>query len=95
MPVLPTALEPRSETFRANEAAMRALVADLRDQSAAIALGGDEASRRRHEGRGKLLARSLVRTEGEEFLELIHDQKDGATAGGLLGQPAETTRLGG
>jgi len=46
MPVLSTALEPRSETFRANAAAMRALVADLRDKSAAIALGGEEASRR-------------------------------------------------
>jgi 3-methylcrotonyl-CoA carboxylase beta subunit len=73
MPVLPTALEPRSETFRANEAAMRALVADLRDNSAAIALGGDEASRRRHEGRGKLLARERVRLlldPGSPFLEL-------------------------
>src|SRR5215210_5634723 len=73
MPVLPTALEPRSETFRANATAMGALVADLRDKSAAIALGGDEASRRRHEGRGKLPARERIRLlldPGSSFLEL-------------------------
>ena len=57
MPVIPSALDPRSAGFRANEQAMRALVADLRDKSATIALGGDEASRQRHLGRGKLLAR--------------------------------------
>lgn len=39
MPVLPTALEPRSEAFRANAAAMRALVDDLHEKSAATALG--------------------------------------------------------
>src|SRR6187397_296877 len=73
MPVLSTALEPRSETFRANAAAMRALVADLREKSAAIALGGDEASRCRHESRGKLLARERIRLlldPGSPFLEL-------------------------
>jgi 3-methylcrotonyl-CoA carboxylase beta subunit len=73
MPVLSTTLEPRSETFRANAAAMRALVEDLRDKSAAIALGGDEASRRRHEGRGKLLPRERIRLlldPGSPFLEL-------------------------
>ena len=52
---------------------MRALVADLRDKTAAIALGGDEASRKRHEGRGKLLARERIRLlldPGSPFLEL-------------------------
>src|ERR1700761_196358 len=73
MPVIPTALDPRSDSFRANEQAMRGLVADLRDKSAAIALGGDEASRRRHEGRGKLLPRERIRLlldPGSPFLEL-------------------------
>src|SRR6187399_877425 len=73
MPVLPTALEPRSDTFHANAGAMRALVADLREKSAAIGLGGDEASRQRHEGRGKLLARERIRLlldPGSPFLEL-------------------------
>ncbi|HLY46555.1 MAG TPA: carboxyl transferase domain-containing protein [Stellaceae bacterium] len=73
MPVLPTALDRRSDSFRANDAAMRALVNDLRDQSAAIALGGDAASRQRHQGRGKLLARERIRLlldPGSPFLEL-------------------------
>jgi len=73
MPVLPTALDRRSDAFRANAEAMRALVQDLRDKSAAIAKGGEEASRRRHQGRGKLLARERVRLlidPGSPFLEL-------------------------
>src|SRR5579862_8933804 len=73
MPVIPTALDRRSDNFRGNDAAMRALVADLRDKSAAIALGGDAASRRRHEGRGKLLVRERIRRlldPGSPFLEL-------------------------
>src|SRR5436853_6563432 len=73
MPALPTALDRRSDAFRANEAAMRALVEDLRDKSAAIGEGGDEASRKRHQGRGKLLARERVRLlidPGSPFLEL-------------------------
>jgi 3-methylcrotonyl-CoA carboxylase beta subunit len=73
MPVIPTALEPRSDTFRANAAAMQTLVADLRAKSAVIAAGGDAASRRRHEGRGKLLARERIRLlldPGSAFLEL-------------------------
>ena len=39
MAVIQTALDPRSVSFRANAEAMRALVADLRDKTAAIALG--------------------------------------------------------
>ena len=41
MTVLTTALDRRSEAFRGNMAAMRALVADLREKSATIALGGE------------------------------------------------------
>src|SRR5579864_5176280 len=73
MPVIPTALDPRSDIFRANEAAMRAVVQDLRDKTAEISLGGDEASRTRHQGRGKLLARERIRLlldPGSPFLEL-------------------------
>src|SRR5439155_24152172 len=73
MPVLPTALDRRSDAFRANAEAMRALVRDLRDKSAAIGEGGDAASRKRHQGRGKLLARERVRLlidPGSPFLEL-------------------------
>src|SRR5205809_1641903 len=73
MPVLPSSLDRRSDAFRANAEAMRALVQDLRDKSAAIGEGGDEASRKRHQGRGKLLARERVRLlidPGSPFLEL-------------------------
>src|SRR5215207_7127524 len=92
MPVLPTALEPRSETFRANATAMRAVVADLRQKTAAIVLGGDEASRQRHEGRGKLLARERLRLlldPGSPFLELsafaAYQMYDGAVpAAGIV-----------
>src|SRR5437879_8037505 len=73
MTVLPTSLDRRSEGFRGNMAAMQALVADLREKSAMIAAGGDEASRRRHQGRGKLLARERIRLlldPGSPFLEL-------------------------
>jgi 3-methylcrotonyl-CoA carboxylase beta subunit len=73
MPVIRSALDHRSDAFRANAAAMRALVLDLRRKSAAIGDGGDEASRKRHQGRGKLLARERVRLlldPGSPFLEL-------------------------
>src|ERR1700680_2159620 len=92
MTVLPTALDRRSEAFRGNRAAMRALVADLREKSAMIALGGDEASRKRHQGRGKLLARERIRLlldPGSPFLELsafaAYQMYDGAVpAAGIV-----------
>src|SRR5689334_2856032 len=52
---------------------MRTLVADLRDKTATIAMGGDEAARKRHQSRGKLLARERIRLlldPGSPFLEL-------------------------
>src|SRR5437899_5467039 len=92
MPVIPTSLDRRSEAFCGNAAAMRVLVADLRDKSAMIALGGDEASRKRHEGRGKLLARERIRLlldPGSPFLELSafagYQMYDGAVpAAGII-----------
>src|SRR5690242_7035482 len=92
MAVIKTALDPRSASFRANAEAMRALVADLREETAAIALGGDEASRKRHEGRGKLLARERIRLlldPGSPFLELsafaAYQMYDGAVpAAGIV-----------
>src|SRR3979490_3054980 len=92
MPVLPSSLDRRSEAFRANDKAMRAVVEDLRDRSATIALGGDEASRRRHQGRGKLLARERIRLlldPGSPFLELsafaAYQMYDGAVpAAGIV-----------
>ena len=72
MTTLTSSLDPRSEAFRANAAAMRTVVDELRAETERISLGGDEASRRRHLGRGKLLARERVRTlldPGSPFLE--------------------------
>jgi 3-methylcrotonyl-CoA carboxylase beta subunit len=92
MPVIPSTLDRRSDGFHANDAAMRGLVADLRDKTAAIAEGGDEPSRRRHLGRGKLLARERIRLlldPGSPFLELsafaAYDMYDGAVpAAGIV-----------
>src|SRR3954465_11208050 len=92
MPVIPSSLDRRSEAFRANDEAMRALVAELREKSATIALGGDEASRKRHLSRGKLLARERIRLlldPGSPFLELsafaAYQMYDGAVpAAGIV-----------
>ncbi|MBM3487351.1 MAG: methylcrotonoyl-CoA carboxylase [Alphaproteobacteria bacterium] len=73
MSVIPSAIDPRSEAFRDNARAMAALIADLRAKVAAIAQGGDEAARARHEARGKLLVRERIRRlldDGAPFLEL-------------------------
>jgi 3-methylcrotonyl-CoA carboxylase beta subunit len=83
---LTTSLDPRSEGFRANAAAMRTVVDDLRAKTETIALGGDEASRQRHIGRGKLLARERVRTlldPGSPFLELSEFAAYGMYDGGV------------
>ena len=60
MPTLATKLNARSEEFRANAAAMRALVEDLNAKLAQIALGGGEGPRAKHLARGKLLPRERV-----------------------------------
>ncbi|MBO0731730.1 MAG: acyl-CoA carboxylase subunit beta [Acidimicrobiaceae bacterium] len=72
-PVLRSACDPSSEAFARNDAAHRALVADLREKLALTALGGPEASRERHVARGKLLPRERVHQlldPGSPFLEL-------------------------
>ncbi|MEM6946821.1 MAG: carboxyl transferase domain-containing protein [Pseudomonadota bacterium] len=60
MPVLNSKIVVGSEAFAANARAMEDLVADLRQRTAAAALGGPEASRKRHVDRGKLLPRDRV-----------------------------------
>jgi 3-methylcrotonyl-CoA carboxylase beta subunit len=70
---LSSELDPRSDAFRANAAAMDAIVADLKAKVAAVALGGGEASRTRHVARGKLLPRDRIEAlfdPGTPFLEL-------------------------
>ncbi len=73
MSAIRTAVDLRSDAARANDEAMRALVADLRAKVHAIKLGGGEAARAKHTARGKLLPRERVRMlldVGSPFLEL-------------------------
>jgi 3-methylcrotonyl-CoA carboxylase beta subunit len=70
---LVTAIDRNSETFRANAARNRELALELRERTAAAALGGSEASRERHVKRGKLLPRDRVMRlldPGAPFLEI-------------------------
>jgi 3-methylcrotonyl-CoA carboxylase beta subunit len=60
MPALASRLSPRSEDFKANAAAMRALVDDLKAQLARVVQGGGEGPRAKHLARGKLLPRDRV-----------------------------------
>lgn len=66
-------LNPASETFQSNQAAMLKLVAQLKDTVNRIALGGEEKIRARHVQRGKLLPRERLQhllDPGSPFLEL-------------------------
>ena len=70
---LASAIDTQSKEFRANAAAMRALVQQLDERRAEAALGGPARSRERHTGRGKLLPRERVLRlidAGTPFLEL-------------------------
>ncbi len=73
MSVIRSAVDPRSESFRANAAAMKALVAELEETVARIREGGGEAARARHVGRGKMLVRERIERlcdPGAPFLEI-------------------------
>jgi 3-methylcrotonyl-CoA carboxylase beta subunit len=73
---MPTLISEASATdarFEQNDAAQRALVADLRRRLADAAAGGPERARERHVARGKLLPRDRIDAlldEGSPFLEL-------------------------
>jgi 3-methylcrotonyl-CoA carboxylase beta subunit len=60
MPALASQLSVRSEEFRLNAEAMRALVDDLNARLAQVAQGGGDAARAKHVARGKLLPRERV-----------------------------------
>ncbi|SAL41039.1 propionyl-CoA carboxylase [Caballeronia choica] len=73
MPIIETKLNPRGEEFRANAAALEAVVADLKEKVAKVALGGGQAARDKHVGRNKLLPRDRIAQlldPGTPFLEL-------------------------
>lgn len=83
-PVLASAADPASETWRANEKAHAELVGDLRARLAAARLGGGEKARARHTARGKLLPRERVDTlldPGSPFLELAPLAAEGLYGG--------------
>ena len=73
MPIIESKLNPRSDDFRTNAAALEALVADLRAKVEKLALGGGQAARDKHTGRGKLLPRDRIHRlldPGSPFLEI-------------------------
>ncbi len=70
---LSSAVDRRSETFRANEAAMQALLASFEETGAKLRAGGGERAREKHLARGKLLPRDRVSRlldPGSPFLEV-------------------------
>ena len=73
MPVLVSAIDPRSETFANHRSVNLALAETLQERTAEAALGGPAASRERHAARGKLLPRQRVERlldPGSPFLEV-------------------------
>ena len=73
MAVITSSVDCTSKEFRANQAAMRALIAELDMRRAKAAEGGPQRARERHIARGKLLPRERVMTlldPGAPFLEL-------------------------
>jgi 3-methylcrotonyl-CoA carboxylase beta subunit len=73
VPVITSHVDHESPEFRANQSAMRDLIAELERQRATAAAGGSARARERHLARGKLLPRDRVMTlldPGAPFLEL-------------------------
>src|SRR5882724_6540517 len=73
MPKINSSISTSSDEFKANAAAVRALVANLAAKRAEAAAGGPEKLRERHVARGKLLPRDRVLRlidPGSPFLEL-------------------------
>ena len=88
MTVLRSAIDTRSDAFRANADAMRAAVADLQAKVAEAALGGGATARDRHVARGKLLPRERIRLlldPGSPFLELSQLAGHGMYGEGVAG----------
>jgi 3-methylcrotonyl-CoA carboxylase beta subunit len=97
MPVIDSKLNPRDDAFKANAAAMQAIVDDLRAKVALAAAGGGDTARAKHVARGKLLPRERVNMlldPGTPFLEfsqlaavgMYQDEQgqDAAPAAGII-----------
>ena len=105
MPVFETQLNARSADFQANAAAMQVVVADLKAQIEKATLGGGEAARAKHTGRGKLLPRDRVQMlldPGTPFLELsplaamgMYPDRDGCDSAPCAGVIAGVGRVSG
>ena len=105
MSVIASKLSVRGEEFKANAAAMGALVDDLEVQLSRIAQGGGEAARAKHVARGKLLPRDRVEMlldPGAPFLEIaplaalgMYKEKGGADAAPGAGLIAGIGRVAG
>ena len=73
MPKIQTKIKTSSEDFAGNDAANRALAADLKHVVDKISQGGSDRARDKHLARGKLLPRDRIRTlvdRGAPFLEI-------------------------
>ena len=73
MAIILNHIQPQSKEFKANAAAMQALVTALQQKIAEIAQGGSEQTRERHRQQGKLLPRERLAQlidPGSPFLEL-------------------------
>jgi 3-methylcrotonyl-CoA carboxylase beta subunit len=105
MPQLASKLNPRSDEFRANAAAMRAQVDDLHTQLALVTQGGPADARAKHKGRGKLLPRERVERlldPDTPFLEIgalagfnVYKEKDGSDAAPSAGMITGIGRVSG
>jgi 3-methylcrotonyl-CoA carboxylase beta subunit len=70
--IIKSKLNTRTDDYRANVAAMQALVDDLREKTALVSQGGPEEHRKKHVARGKLLPRERINgllDPGAPFLE--------------------------
>ena len=93
--ILESKLNPRSDEFKANAAAIQKVVDDLQRTVEKIAQGGGEAARAKHTGRGKLLPRDRVQMlldPGTPFLEFsqlaaydVYKDRDGSDAAPAAG----------
>ena len=88
MTLIATTVDPASDGYKANAKVNTGLVDQLREHVAQAALGGNEASRKRHVERGKLLPRERVERlvdPGSPFLEIgqlaAHSLYKGETPG--------------
>ena len=86
MSVLESRVNTRSQAFKDNEAAMLALVDQLREEVGKVKLGGGDRARAKHVGRGKLLPRERVRMlldPGSPFLEFSQLAAHGMYSGDI------------